>query len=343
MLCLLSACGGQPKIKERLGQFKWQTGFGGGFVGYCKSGETLWLISVDRAEGFDLSANNGRLNKDQLRHWFVRPNQSDLEHLECQSKAIRLSSAQGLSKRIYGQESTQVGWAQAKPLTDRSMSFPLGSGGILEVSRQGWLIKKNNVVLDWRLKASGLIAATVDGDRIWAIGDRALWRVDLNRSTMVSIALPGQIIKRGLSGLFMDGRVLWLRDKSNSAQPLDIRGHYAYPLSAPGKVNLASEAVKMPIGSGELSWMGPQNQLIFRTRATSTGLIESVDRLLILSAAHVIASSGETLELWYLGGAGPIRHGRFKMPGKTIALFKLGSRIFALGHSYGVMMGAFAD
>ena len=65
LLCFLSACGGQPTVRENMGQFNWNTGFGGGFVGYCQCGQTLWLFSVDWAERFDLSSKNGRLLKSR--------------------------------------------------------------------------------------------------------------------------------------------------------------------------------------------------------------------------------------------------------------------------------------
>ncbi|MEE2757585.1 MAG: hypothetical protein VYA30_13095 [Myxococcota bacterium] len=343
LLCFLSACGGQPTVRENMGQFNWNTGFGGGFVGYCQCGQTLWLFSVDRAERFDLSSKNGRLLKEQVSHWFLGANHANFERLECQSNAIRLRPAQAPSKPIYGQESPQTGWVGIKRFKEHSIRFPLGSGGTLDVSRQGWVIKTNQVVRDWRLKASGLIAATVDGGRVWAISDRALWRVDVNRRRMVSIALPSQLIQDGLSGLFMDGRVVWLRDRSNLAQPLDIRGHYAYPLAAPGKVHLASDSVKMPFGFGELKWLGPSSQLAFHVGQTVTTLNESVDSLLVLSAAHVMVSSGDHLELWHLGGVQPMRQGRFKMPGKTVALFQLEKQILALGEGYGMMIGAFKN
>ena len=339
---VLSACAASPQVKKELGQLSWRTGFGGALVGYCQSGQSLWLFSADQIERFDLSSDARPLIGDRFSYWFGN-DRAKSNQIECRPDAVQLRTPDGQKIPLRGSPSVASVWTTALPLNSESVAFPIRAGQILEVSGRGWLIKKNKSVLDWRSKPSDLIAATVDGDRIWAISSKSLWKIDLEHRRIAPVALPNVLVQRGLAGLFMDGRVVWIRDQTQSAHPLSIRGYYAHPMAGSGPVNLAGQSVELPLGSGQLNWSPDDGAVTFRKGHSNTVLADSANRLLVLTSAHVMLALGSYLEIWHVGGSKPEKIGRYSMPGKTIGLFKLGRRVISVGTSYGVIVGDFEN
>lgn len=337
----LHGCGAQPVLSP-LVQMAWQDRFGDGYVGYCKAGKGLWLVSSNGLEQFVFERGDRPFS-------VTRQTTKDWDKVELGSYSMRCQEASfevKLSRADWAASQVRVGrpkldatWLAGQSLTNTRITHTIGEAETLVVGSDGWRYQKSTAVLDSRRRMGAIVDSVFDGQFLWALSRDTLWRVDLVHRLIRHVQMPEHGLKPPFNDLFRDGRLLWLSTRTGSAMPYRIDGLRAMAMQAAGQLATNSQLVEVPLRRGELVWGGRGTALSYRQQSSSERLVDKVDAVLYLNSRQVLVASGDTINLWTLKAAKPVLTQTYQQPGPTIDLYMTGKTVIAVGQDYGVLTG----
>ena len=244
-----------------------------------------------------------------------------------------------LGSQVAWTDVPPAGWPVVPPRTGRAWHLPLVSGGRVEGGPWGWGLKDaTGRFVFWRSAPGALSDALYDGRAVWAVGVRGLWRWVPGRGLPGPVVLPPELAGQPLSGLFRDGHLIWVRSDGR-AWPLLVRGTRARLAGRPGAVGEPSDTLILPAGEGVLQGTRgvPGLELVrddLRT-VVLTGVVWSLARV-----SRTVAAVGvqDRVELWWFGGAQPVRLAAHTVGSAARRLFVLGEQILVFTQRAGFVL-----
>ncbi|MCB9545948.1 MAG: hypothetical protein H6706_08795 [Myxococcales bacterium] len=184
----------------------------------------------------------------------------------------------------------------------------------------------------WRRDAAtGLQAATWDGERVWAAGASGVWWWRPGPGAPVPMGQPPGL--GPVARLFRDDALLWLVDASGRGLPVWPRGPWLVPAGPEGQVVAGDDRLHAPLGEATVeARLGAIGVALDGQGTPTPGAVQA----LVPLGEFLIVAAGEAVVVYRAEGGRLVEAGRRALPGPTVAMFLVGpDRLLLVGADYG--------
>ena len=314
---------------------------GGAYVAACLLDSTGWVARRYSMEKWSFSG--GRPTREKNVSLGRTGQKPGLETVHCTDSDVGIKRPNTELEWLNQNNPAQsIGTGAVHRLQGKAVaSLSVGQNKRLEFRRTGRAVMEADRFLDWRPVPTDILDAIYDGQFVWAVSHRELWRWTPKTQQVLSVALPTELGQREFESVFRDGNVIWVRTSDGIGWPLSMKSGLGRLVAKPGPLPPIQARVSLPVGVYRIEHKGVGHplRLIGEDGGFSPFSNEAVYAFLPLARDHLLVSVDKAVELWDLTSQPPDRVKVWPFSGVMTRFFINGMTIYAIGRNSGFHWG----